>query len=131
MVYAGFKHDHPQPVPLGRPALYVLATQVRLYDLRRARVLAHEPVPGGPLIVGALAPHPEARAAVLGAIEGGAVGLNEGVLLGDDLRLALDRVAFARAAGLEKPDPWQERLLRSDAVRVILNCSRQSGKSTV
>lgn len=50
--------------------------------------------------------------------------------LGDDLRLALDRAAFARAVGLE-PDPWQERLLRSDAPRLILNCSRQSGKSTV
>src|SRR5215208_4672851 len=50
--------------------------------------------------------------------------------LRDDLRLALDRVAFARALGLE-PDPWQEDLLRSDADRVLLNCSRQSGKSTI
>lgn len=47
-----------------------------------------------------------------------------------DLALALDRVAFARAVGME-PDPWQEDLLRSDAPRVLLNCSRQSGKSTV
>lgn len=47
-----------------------------------------------------------------------------------DLALALDRVAFARAVGLD-PDPWQERLLRSDAPRMILNCSRQAGKSTV
>jgi hypothetical protein len=45
-----------------------------------------------------------------------------------DLALALDRAAFARAVGLE-PDPWQERLLRSTADRVLLNCARQSGKS--
>ena len=29
------------------------------------------------------------------------------------------------------PDPWQRRLLRSRAERVLLLCSRQSGKSTV
>jgi Terminase large subunit, T4likevirus-type, N-terminal len=50
--------------------------------------------------------------------------------LREDLRLALDRVAFARALGLE-PDPWQERLLRSGSDRVLLNCCRQSGKSTM
>jgi len=50
--------------------------------------------------------------------------------LREDLRLALDRVAFARALGLE-PDPWQEALLRSSSDRVLLNCSRQSGKSTM
>jgi hypothetical protein len=42
-----------------------------------------------------------------------------------------DRVEFAEAAGLPDLDPWQERLLRSDAPRVLLNCSRQSGKSTM
>ncbi len=47
-----------------------------------------------------------------------------------DLALALDRVAFARAVGIEEPDRWQESLLRSEAPRVILNCCRQSGKST-
>jgi hypothetical protein len=52
------------------------------------------------------------------------------VQLRDDLRLALDRVAFARALGLE-PDGWQEELLRSTSDRVLLNCSRQSGKSTM
>src|ERR671916_885573 len=51
------------------------------------------------------------------------------VWLREDLRLALDRAAFARELVLE-PDPWQERLLRSSADRVLLNCSRQSGKST-
>jgi hypothetical protein len=50
--------------------------------------------------------------------------------LREDLRLALDRSAFARALGLE-PDPWQERLLRSGSDRVLLNCCRQSGKSTM
>src|SRR5215211_4003773 len=50
--------------------------------------------------------------------------------LREDLRLALDRSAFARALRLE-PDPWQERLLRSSSDRVLLNCCRQSGKSTM
>src|SRR5215208_3107256 len=52
------------------------------------------------------------------------------VSLAQDLKLALDRVAFAQKAGLE-PDPWQRDLLRSSSDRVILNCSRQSGKSTM
>src|ERR687894_652655 len=52
------------------------------------------------------------------------------VALAEDLRLALDRAAFARTLGL-KPDPWQERLLRSSSDRVLLNCCRQSGKSTM
>lgn len=47
-----------------------------------------------------------------------------------DLAMALDRVAFAQAVGIE-PDRWQEDLLRSTATRVLLNCARQSGKSTV
>ncbi len=52
------------------------------------------------------------------------------VTLADDLKLALDRVAFARTLGLE-PDAWQEQLLRSTSDRVLLNCCRQSGKSTM
>jgi hypothetical protein len=52
------------------------------------------------------------------------------VSLAGDLRLALDRVSFASSLGLD-PDPWQERLLRSTSPRVLLNCSRQSGKSTM
>jgi len=47
-----------------------------------------------------------------------------------DLARALDPVLLAREAGIE-PDPWQERLLRSDSSRVLLNCCRQSGKSTM
>ncbi len=52
------------------------------------------------------------------------------VSLAEDLKLALDRVAFASELGVE-PDPRQERLLRSSSDRVLLNCSRQSGKSTM
>jgi hypothetical protein len=47
-----------------------------------------------------------------------------------DLTLALDRVAFARELGIE-PDDWQRDLLRSASDRVLLNCCRQSGKSTM
>jgi hypothetical protein len=52
------------------------------------------------------------------------------VSLAGDLKLALDRAAFAKKLGLE-PDPWQEDLLRSTSDRVLLNCCRQSGKSTM
>lgn len=46
-----------------------------------------------------------------------------------DLAAALDPVVFARHAGIE-PDPWQAEVLRSSTSRALLNCSRQSGKST-
>jgi Terminase large subunit, T4likevirus-type, N-terminal len=52
------------------------------------------------------------------------------VELREDIRLALDRVAFAEALGII-PDGWQEDLLRSHSERILLNCSRQSGKSTM
>src|SRR5215203_105711 len=52
------------------------------------------------------------------------------VSLAEDLKLALDRVAFAQRAGLD-PDPWQRDLLESSSDRVLLNCCRQSGKSTM
>jgi hypothetical protein len=52
------------------------------------------------------------------------------VSLAGDLRLALDRVSFAHSVGVE-PDVWQEDLLRSGSDRILLNCSRQSGKSTM
>jgi phage terminase large subunit-like protein len=42
-----------------------------------------------------------------------------------------DRAEFARAVGLGYLDPWQAALLRSHSARVLLNCSRQSGKSTM
>ena len=50
--------------------------------------------------------------------------------LAGDLRMALDRVAFAEHLGMVL-DPWQARLLGSTSDRIILNCSRQSGKSTM
>jgi hypothetical protein len=50
--------------------------------------------------------------------------------LAEDLKLALDRVAFVKRLGLEL-DPWQEDLLSSTSERVLLNCCRQSGKSTM
>ena len=50
--------------------------------------------------------------------------------LREDLRLALDRLAFTEKLGIV-PDEWQEDFLRSSADRVLLNCSRQSGKSTM
>ncbi len=48
----------------------------------------------------------------------------------EDLRNALDRVAFARSLGFE-PDGWQLEALRTTSKRVLFNISRQAGKSTV
>lgn len=47
-----------------------------------------------------------------------------------DLTMALDPVEMAVHVGLV-PDPWQANVLRSQASRILLNCSRQSGKSTM
>jgi hypothetical protein len=52
------------------------------------------------------------------------------VAVREDLRLALDRVAFAEELGIVC-DPWQRDLLRSGSDRILLNCCRQSGKSTM
>jgi hypothetical protein len=46
-----------------------------------------------------------------------------------DLAAGLDPVVLARRVGLD-PDPWQRDVLRSTAPRMLLNASRQSGKST-
>lgn len=46
-----------------------------------------------------------------------------------DLAMSLDPVTFSRAAGIEA-DEWQRDVLRSSSQRLLLNCSRQSGKST-
>jgi hypothetical protein len=51
-------------------------------------------------------------------------------VLAHDLALALDPAELSRKVGLP-PDPWQAAVLRSEASRILLNCSRQSGKSTV
>jgi hypothetical protein len=47
------------------------------------------------------------------------------------LRQALDPAAFANETLGFAADPWQERVLRSDRRQMLLNCSRQSGKSSV
>jgi len=47
-----------------------------------------------------------------------------------DLAHALDPVAFVEDRLKFEPDPWQARLLRSSAPWILLNCCRQSGKST-
>lgn len=51
------------------------------------------------------------------------------MLASTDLAMALDPVEMARRAEIE-PDPWQSEFLRSQSARVLLNCSRQVGKST-
>jgi len=40
----------------------------------------------------------------------------------------MDPVIFSRNSGIT-PDPWQETVLRSESKRIILNVSRQAGKS--
>ncbi len=47
-----------------------------------------------------------------------------------DLAMRLDPSVMAQQAGITL-DPWQERMVQSQAQRQLLNCSRQSGKSTV
>ena len=47
-----------------------------------------------------------------------------------ETKIPRDPVAFARSLSLE-PDPWQRDLLTSTDERVILNCCRQSGKTTI
>ena len=42
----------------------------------------------------------------------------------------LNIVNICRRLGLE-PDPWQLDVLRGEHQRLLLNCSRQAGKSTV
>lgn len=48
----------------------------------------------------------------------------------DDLAYGSDPVLWAREVLGYHPDPWQAKLLRSRSRKIILNCSRQSGKST-
>ena len=50
---------------------------------------------------------------------------------GRELSMALDPVVFAAEALGLPADEWQARALRSTSRRMILNCSRQSGKSTI
>jgi Terminase large subunit, T4likevirus-type, N-terminal len=48
----------------------------------------------------------------------------------DDLLYGADPVLWAREVLGYHPDPWQAKVLRSRSRKIILNCSRQSGKST-
>ncbi len=51
-------------------------------------------------------------------------------MLADDLKQALDPVEFARQGLGFEPDKWQQDALRWQGKRMLLNCCRQSGKST-
>lgn len=57
-------------------------------------------------------------------------GPNRATGIATDLALALDPVLFAQSIGFA-PDKWQADVLRSTAPRVLLNCHRQAGKSTI
>jgi len=59
----------------------------------------------------------------------GAASLAPRPALAADLAMSLDPVRLSQAAGIT-PDAWQAQLLRSTSRRLLLNCSRQSGKST-
>lgn len=50
-------------------------------------------------------------------------------ILARDMTRMLEPASIMREAGME-PDAWQEAVLNSDARRMLLLCSRQSGKST-
>ncbi|MEO5328095.1 MAG: terminase family protein [Magnetococcus sp. THC-1_WYH] len=50
--------------------------------------------------------------------------------LAKDLICALDPAHFAQNRLGFTPDPWQAQMLQSPSRRIILNCCRQSGKST-
>ena len=57
--------------------------------------------------------------------------MERGLNLSGDLLAALDGETFARTLLGFDPDPIQARLLREEPSQLILNCSRQWGKSTV
>ena len=48
-----------------------------------------------------------------------------------DIAYSLDPVLWASDALGFKADPWQAEVLRSNSKKVLLNCSRQSGKSCI
>ncbi len=47
-----------------------------------------------------------------------------------EMRHALDPVGFAVDRLEFTPDAWQEKVLQSTGQNILLNCSRQAGKST-
>src|SRR5262245_4516777 len=95
---------------------------------QRARSAARRPatVPGGS--TGRLSP--PGYPGGVGVTRGGGVaeGPRRSCIAGD-LATALDPVRLADRYGLDA-DPWQCDVLRSGAQRMLLNASRQSGKST-
>lgn len=52
-------------------------------------------------------------------------------MMKDSLRYSLDPVSWCSEVLGITPDPWQSDVLRSSSKRVILNCCRQAGKSTI
>ncbi len=58
------------------------------------------------------------------------MGAMAGVSIASDLARALDPVLLAEQVNIV-PDPWQAEVLRSTASRLLLDCSRQAGKSTI
>ena len=82
-------------------------------------------------IVAALAPYPEARDAVVRALAPPTSLMEHEADIARELRHALDPVAFAVDRLGFFPDVWQARILRSRSKRVLMNCTRQAGKTTV
>ncbi len=84
--------------------------------------LAVAPAASPPLGIWRYTPPPlprEARLRVVRPIEPGVV---------TDIRCALDPCLLSERAGLV-PDPWQRELLRAPDRQILVNCSRQVGKS--
>lgn len=52
-------------------------------------------------------------------------------MLSHNLKAALDPALWCQEILKLTPDPWQAEVLQSTSKRIILNCTRQSGKSTV
>jgi hypothetical protein len=52
------------------------------------------------------------------------------MIMAGDMRMALDPAMIGERVGLTL-DPWQAQLIRERPKRALLNCSRQSGKTTV
>lgn len=50
--------------------------------------------------------------------------------IAEELRHALDPVVFALDRLKFAPDPWQASVLRSSSRRILLNCTRQAGKTS-
>ena len=51
-------------------------------------------------------------------------------LMGDVEKLRRDPKLIFAPLNI-RPDPWQEEVLKSEELRILLNCSRQSGKSQI